>query len=668
LAHQRNDLQSAYLSEGGFVRSYYHCSAIRVFAICIFSSISLVADLNQSPTISTSKTLNLDTGAIASSGGDIAFTGTSVTLQGSATSYTFGNGGLAQFSLLNEQSLAAVAPIYTQTPISGGALAVNTVFAVYTNAGHYAKILITAVSSSSLTIQFTTYGATGGAAAGAPTITTIQNNYSNVIAGMPNYGIAPGTIFVIQGTGLADPAAKAVLQSSASPGIPLTLNGASVTVTVNGVVTHPGIYYAISTGIAAVLPASTPVGSGTLTVTYNGLTSAAATLQVVQSAVGLDTFSGLPTGIGVATDSSTGALINYNTSATPGQKITLWGSGLGADPADSDTVYTSSPHAINVPLVIYIGGIQAQILYAGSAGYPGLNQINVVVPQNVQPGCGVPIVGVVGSIVSNTVTIPVASGGGVCVDVLHGIDGNTILSTGGQTSLTSATIAVAQTTTTKQTSAFASATFLKQTNLTNNYGYGLVTPGGCLVLPSGGPPTGTSTYLNAGNISITGPTGTLAMTQSVANSLITYTLALPAGFFPASGGTFTFQGTGGPDVGPFTVAVSDNNPLVWTNQSAIAAVNRSQGVTVMWTGGIPGTYVQISGGSTAIAVSATFLCVAPVGDGQFTVPAYVLEAMPAASGGINLINQSAPQAFQATGVTQTYAVAETESSISVPYN
>jgi hypothetical protein len=76
----------------------------------------------------------------------------------------------------------------------------------------------------------------------------------------------------------------------------------------------------------------------------------------------------------------------------------------------------------------------------------------------------------------------------------------------------------------------------------------------------------------------------------------------------------------------------------------------------------------IGGGSTTVAVSGSFLCYAPVSAGQFTVPSYVLQAMPVASGGINLLNQSNPQTFKANGLDLTFAVAEVEASISVPFN
>jgi hypothetical protein len=78
--------------------------------------------------------------------------------------------------------------------------------------------------------------------------------------------------------------------------------------------------------------------------------------------------------------------------------------------------------------------------------------------------------------------------------------------------------------------------------------------------------------------------------------------------------------------------------------------------------------VQISGGSTTIGVSGTFVCFAPVSAGQFMIPSYVLSASPVGSGGISLINQSNNQPLTASGLDLSTAVAETESSISVVFN
>jgi len=136
-----------------------------------------------------------------------------------------------------------------------------------------------------------------GALAVPPTIAQILNNSSTIPKGAPNYGIAPSSIFIVTGTGLADPGTP-VLQNT-SGGLPLTLNGASITVVVNGVTVHPALYYTTPTQLAAVLPAATPVGIGTLTVTYNGASSAAAAIQVVASAVGFNHFNQIPIPEGV---------------------------------------------------------------------------------------------------------------------------------------------------------------------------------------------------------------------------------------------------------------------------------------------------------------------------------------------------------------------------------
>ena len=97
-------------------------------------------------------------------------------------------------------------------------------------------------------------------------------------------------------------------------------------------------------------------------------------------------------------------------------------------------------------------------------------------------------------------------------------------------------------------------------------------------------------------------------------------------FIPDSGGTFNFDnGPGGPDIGAFKASLTLGTPLVWSNAANITTVNRSNGVTVTWTGGSPNSYVQVSGTAVAAsgspgAVAVFFTCAAPVAANQFTVP------------------------------------------------
>jgi hypothetical protein len=149
-------------------------------------------------------------------------------------------------------------------------------------------------SNGSLAIMFKTFAA--NAPSGVPQVSGVMNNSSNIGLGYPSYGIAPSSLFVITGAKLAD-LGNPVLQSTAPPGLPLSLNGASITVVVAGVTTHPAIYYTSPAQVAAVLPAATPAGLGTLTVTYRGATSAPAPILVVPSAVGINNYY---TSLGVA--------------------------------------------------------------------------------------------------------------------------------------------------------------------------------------------------------------------------------------------------------------------------------------------------------------------------------------------------------------------------------
>src|SRR5690348_5122182 len=102
-----------------------------------------------------------------------------------------------------------------------------------------------------------------------PQITQISNNYSYLVPGQPGYGIAEGSIFTIFGTNLANSSTD--LQHAP---LPATLAGVSANVVVNGVTTSPLWYYVTPGQIAGILPANTPAGTGTITITNNGQSSA----------------------------------------------------------------------------------------------------------------------------------------------------------------------------------------------------------------------------------------------------------------------------------------------------------------------------------------------------------------------------------------------------------
>ncbi len=289
---------------------------------------------------------------------------------------------------------------------------------------------------------------------------------------------------------------------------------------------------------------------------------------------------------------------------------------------------------MNSSLQIYIGGIPATILYQGSAGYPGVNQINVTIPASAPSGCWISLVAVAGGLLSNTATLPINSGGGACYDPVNGLYGNQI-SPPSQQTLRTGLVDVVQTTNAKNVvTTSANAAFESYTGVFGPVNS--VSPGGCIVQYGVAPSAGAITGLDPGKINLSGPNGISLTLANQAGIKGAYSSTLASAAIPQTGGTFTFTGNGGADVGAFSSTIVFANPLMtWTNRSAAATIDRSQDFTATWTGGNPGSFVYLSGATTTVATTANpggivgFGCWAPVGDGKFTVPSYILSALPA---------------------------------------
>ena len=540
----------------------------------------------------------------------------------------------------------------------------------------------------------------GNALGQAPTVTGLLNNYSNTLPGLPNYGIAEGSIFVIYGTNFSS--TQIGLQYPPPP----TLNGVTIDVTVGTTTTHPLFYYLYSTQIAAVLPSATPVGTGTITVTTAAGTSAAFPIQVVASDFGLLTTNG---GSGPAqgydaniNPNNQYTLFGFSEAANPGDILELWGTGLGPVPNDATGV------SVTPSAQVFVGGVAADVLYSGRSGFVGLDQINIKVPANIT-GCYVSVVVQTGNYVSNFGTLPIAASGRTCVDANSPLSASLLdqlFSTG---SLSVGTVSVSQLTLPGETVAgvtvpgstidAGSASFSKITSAQYNQGAfaaalgGFSSIGSCFVdffMTSSTNPTlplgFQFTSLNAGpDIDINGPDGTLAMPLTTSNGIYSYSAPIGNMFIPASGGSFTFSGTGGPDVGAFTTqAIQFAPPLTFTNASSISPVTRSNGLTLNWTGGESGSYVGITGFSLAAAgasgsyVVGFFSCRAQASAGTFTVPPSVLQQLPVSTtlseDGVNeslgfllLSNLAAPGTFTATGIDLGLVEVGVEEFLGVAY-
>ena len=104
-----------------------------------------------------------------------------------------------------------------------------------------------------------------------PRIDQVQNNYSYLLPGNPNYGIAQGSILSSRAPISPTPARDPRITP-----LKTTLEGVSAKVTVNGTTTDVIWYYVTPGQLGGILPSGTPAGTGTITVTNNGQTSAAA--------------------------------------------------------------------------------------------------------------------------------------------------------------------------------------------------------------------------------------------------------------------------------------------------------------------------------------------------------------------------------------------------------
>ena len=593
---------------------------------------------------------------------------------------TLGLGTITGNMTFPETALLESGAVSGSATITGG----TDSYAGLTSSALTASGTVTGSLLSSGTLSFSVSGTVTTSGPLPPSITDIENNSSLIPAGFPNSGIGPSSIFVIHGNGMASATTVTALEDSTKAPLPTTggLNGAVVTVNAGGKTYTPGLYYAIATQIAGVMPAAVPPGPATVTVSYSGQTSAAYSFTVVPAAFGIDVYNG---NYAVLQDSITGAIITPTNSAEPNETITIWGTAIGSDPNDSDVSYSNTPQAIPTQAQVYVGSVavpQSNILYVGSLGYPGVNGVIFTVPSNIPAACfnSVAVVTTVSgaSTVSNVAVGSFMPSGGVCQDAYTGLNGNTISTLTQQTNVRTGNLSVFQQTSpgtsgAPATLSAASGLFEQVTGSTSFAGGGEVSAGSCslneTLLPTATPLT--ITALNPGTVTVTPPGGSAITLQASPTIAGEYEAQLPSGAIPASGGTFTFNASGGSGanaVGPFSTTVNFPNPIInWTNQSAATTVTRNAGLTYNWTDGAPGSWIIVSGSSASSTASGSYTCIFPQSALTGTAPPYLLAALPAGSGTSSLENSTSFTSFTASGLDYGIAFGSVSFSISTTY-
>ena len=194
--------------------------------------------------------------------------------------------------------------------------------------------------------------------------------------------IAPNTWVEIKGSNLAPSGDSRIWQSSdfVNSQMPVQLDGVSVTV--NGLPAY--VYYISPTQVNILTPPTLPSGSVQVQVSNNGVNSATFTVQAQAEAPSFFVFNGGPY---IAATHANGSLLGptslypgQTTPAQPGETILVYANGFG--PTSTPVVSGSETQSGTLsPLpVITIGGVQAQVQFAGLNVTPGEFQFNVVVP------------------------------------------------------------------------------------------------------------------------------------------------------------------------------------------------------------------------------------------------------------------------------------------------
>ncbi|HYL78925.1 MAG TPA: hypothetical protein VEU96_32340 [Bryobacteraceae bacterium] len=533
---------------------------------------------------------------------------------------------------------------------------------------------------------------------------SVVNAASYAQPGLPNYGVAQGGIFILKGQNLG---ARGVVTATSFP-LQTTMGGTSMKIMIQGASFDVLMIYVVAgqsnlpyDQLAGIVPSNVPPGPHLITVTFNGRTSATEPVTIVPSAFGIFTINQAGIGPGVFTDPNfkVNTLIN---AAHPGDLLFIWGTGLG--PISGNDANTPPVGNLDVPVEVYVGNVKASVGYQGRSGCcSGVDQILITVPPGVL-GCYVPVAVKIGNIVSNFATMSVASSGSVCSDP-SGFTTSDLVKVQNGGSLSKADIGITRLSINVSIPGMGTL----QGNVDQGDGHfrvfsptailgsirGAVTgvgkgfPSvGCVVIPytprsqqffdnflriADDPVT--FDLLDAGPaLNFNGPNGSRQIQRSDnggpvyeqhGDTVLGGGLppVIPASPDYLSPGTYTVDnGNGGPGVGAFTATLAiPNVQVTWTNEAAVNNIPRSQDLNLTISGS---GLVGITGNSAGSQAGAALFCVAPSGSTSFTVPSWVLAALPASAQATDVpaaigflgvgAALSSPARFQARGVDAGY--------------
>jgi len=483
-----------------------------------------------------------------------------------------------------------------------------------------------------------------------------------------NGKIAQGMMFEIFGGQIAMPG----LNEAQDFPLQTELAGSSVRVTVGGQVRDCFVVRTLNNDrVAAILPSDTPVGTGTLVVTYDGQATPPVPIEVVGHSPGVFTLASTGSGPGVYTDPLTNQVNTVFNSFQTGDLVDVWMTGLGAAPF-ADNVLPPLAN-LGYDVTVTVGGIPAPDSFHGRAAgcCAAIDITRFMIPAGVE-GCHVPVIISVDGVPGNVTTISIGPNRGPCSDGDGGLDSELLTQAQQNGSANLGTIAMNRTT--LSVSGFPQQVQQVFEINTDSAGGGfhrftpadllryrgpanVTTDGACSVLQFSGerfenddPIVDATPGLEAGDMTLAGPMGTRTIErleiglyfQLLSSAIPGFPGGLPgvaaalvdsknqmSGYLVP--GDYTVALSGGSDVGPFAASITvPERPT--TNLDSIEVVPRDRPLRITYEGTSTADWVWISGVSIINASSdpqgAAFFCRASTGAGSFDVPSTVLQLLP----------------------------------------
>ena len=234
-----------------------------------------------------------------------------------------------------------------------------------------------------------------------PTISA--HGAENAANSLPLAAAAPGSYVALVGTGLSD-----FTDSTSTVALMPSIDSVSVSFDVPsaGISVPARLYYVSPNEVGLQVPWEMQgQTSALIKVNIDATSGALYTLPIAAYAPALFIRNNQ-----IAAEDASYHLITGAHPATRGQTVLLYCNGLGPvsnQPADGDLAPSTTLSTTPTTPTVTIGGKGAQVLFSGLApGFPGLYQLNVIVPADAPTGSQ-PVIVTIGGVSSPAATLPV---------------------------------------------------------------------------------------------------------------------------------------------------------------------------------------------------------------------------------------------------------------------